>query len=146
MIIESPTADEFKLVYDAWGQSYRKSPWAGTVPNHLWDQVSRETARSILERGAVVRVAVTPIAGREAEFPAVRRVMGFAVSEPGRNVLHYLYVKELFRGTGVGKALLFDATHDFADGQPFVYTHRTRASSKFLGADWKWDPIPARVK
>lgn len=146
MKIAAPTADELKLVYDAWGQSYRKSPWAGTVPNHLWDQVSRETARSILDRGALVLVAVTPIADHEELFPAVRRVMGFVVCEPSSSVLHFLYVKEMYRGSGVGKALLAAATADFSPNQEPTYTHRTRASSGFLGNKWRWDPIPARVK
>src|SRR5574338_1039205 len=150
MIIDKPTPDEFRIIFDAWGNSFRKSPWAGCVPNHLWDQVSRETARTIMDRGAQVLVAVTPIFGREDEFPAVRRVMGYSVAEPGRNVLHWLYVKNDYRGTGVGRALLEAATHDFTDGpQPWTYTHRTRASEKFLRAaarPFRWDPVPARVK
>lgn len=145
MHIDIPTADEFKIVYDAWGQSFRKSPWAGCVPNHLWDQVSRETARTILDRGAHVIVAVTPIAEREDEFPAVRRVMGFAVFEPSRNVLHFLYVKERYRGVGVGRALRSEVTSRFDPEMDFVYSHRTRASSRFLDK-WHWDPVQARVK
>jgi len=94
MTIDTPTPEEFKLVFDAWGQSFRKSPWAGCVPNHLWDAVSRETARTILDRGALVLVAVTPIAGQEDEFPAVRRVMGYSVSEPNRRLRLWLYVKD----------------------------------------------------
>ncbi len=146
MVIDTPTADELKLVYDAWGNSFRKSPWAGCVPNHLYDSVSRETARSIIDRGALVLVAVTPIAGAEDEFPAVRRVMGFAVAEPHRNVLHFLYVKNNYRGTGRGSALLDEVTKDFDPELDYVYTHRTRASSRFLGDKWRWDPVPARIK
>jgi GNAT superfamily N-acetyltransferase len=140
--ITTPTADEMPLVYDAWANSYRKSPWAGTVPNHLWDSVSRESIKSLLSRGARVLVAVTPVAGHEAEYPAVRRVMGYSVSEPSRRVLHWLFVKEKFRRVGIGRALL-DAT--CPDGA-YTYTHRTRASSRFLGERFTWDPVPARVK
>lgn len=145
MAYETPTAEELKLVYDAWANSFRKSPWAGCVPNHLYDQVSREVAKSILDRGARVVVDVTPIAGREEEYPAVRRVMGYAVLEPDRRVLHWLFVKRDFRGTGVGTRLL---EHACPDGE-WCYTFRTRASEGFLNKHGKrffWDPIPARVK
>lgn len=151
MILDQPRAaeypgdprDEYKFIYDSWANSFRKSPWAGCVPNHLYDQVSREAARSILDRGAVVLVAVTPIAGQEEQFPEVRRVMGYSVSEPDRNVLHWLYVKDDFRGMGVGRELLEKTCRIDED---WTYTFRTRASSKFLGPRFRWDPVRARVK
>lgn len=145
MIFDSPTADEFKFIFDSWANSFRKSPWAGCIPNHLYDQVSRECARSILDRGARVIAAVTPIEGQEEQFPAVRRVMGYSVSEPGRNVLHFLYVKDKFRGMGIGRRILEQTC---AAGE-WTYTFRTRACTKFLAssaATFKWDPIPARMK
>lgn len=140
--IDTPRADEFDLVFDAWANSFRKSPWAGCVPNNLWDQVSRAVAGDILDRGAIVLVAVTPIAGQEDKFPEVRRVMGYSVSEPDRGVLHWLYVKRDYRGAGVGSALL-RATCPTGE---WIYTFRTRASATFLGHRFKWDPVPARVK
>lgn len=142
MVIDSPRPDEFSLVFDAWANSFRKSPWAGCVPNHMWDQVSRAVATDILERGARVLVAVTPVDGREGEFPAVRRVMGYSVSEPGKNVLHWLFVKQDYRGFGVGHELLAATC---PDGE-WTYTFRTRASLRFLGERFRWDPVPARVK
>ena len=142
MTFDTPTADEYALVFDSWAKSYRKSPFAGTVPNHLWDQVSRETAKSLLDRGATVIVAVTPIAGRESEYPGVRRVMGYSVSEPGRRILHWLFVKRDYRGVGVGRAILSATCPDGG----WTYSHRTRASTKFLGPGYKWDPVTARVK
>lgn len=143
MTFDTPTADEYKFVFDSWANSFRKSPWAGCVPNHLWDQVSREAARSILDRGARVIVAVTSIEGADG-----RRVMGYAVSEPGKNILHFLYVKADFRNMGVGRAILDATVEGFSDA-PCVYTHRTNSSSRFLDSHprpWKWDPVPARVK
>lgn len=141
MILDTPTADELKFVFDAWSNSFRKSPWAGCIPNHLYDQVSRETARTILDRGAVVLVAVTPIDGQEG-----RRVMGFVVVEPNRNVLHFLYVKEMYRRLGIGRALLEAATAEFDPELDYTYTHRTKASTRFLGERFAWNPVPARTK
>ncbi len=143
MVIDAPAADEFKLIYDAWANSFRKSQWAGCVPNHLWDSVSRETARTIIERGAQVLVAVTPVEGQD---DTVRRVMGFVVAEPHRSTLHFLYVKEMFRSCGVGTALLDAACKEFNPELDRRYTHRMRASTRFLGPKWQWDPVAARIK
>lgn len=142
MTITTPTADEFKFIFDSWSNSFRKSPFAGCVPNNLWDQVSRADMTDIMDRGARVLVAVTPIAGREEEYPAVRRVMGYSVSEPAKSVLHWLYVKKDFRGYGIGRALLAATC---PDGK-WTYTHRMNASAAFLGPRFKWNDVSARTK
>lgn len=148
MKFDKPTADEFPLIYDSWSRSFKKSPWAGCVTNDMWDQVSRKTMTDIIDRGADITVAVTPIAGKEDQFPAVRRVMGYAVYESERRVLHWLFVKRDYRGCGVGGLLLGYVCNFGADGLPdrWTYTHRTKASPKFLGAGFEWDPVSARVK
>lgn len=135
MKFDSPRADEYPLVFDAWARSFRKSPWAGCIPNHLYDSVSRTTISEILNRGAVVTVAYE-------ELPeGGRRVMGYAVTEPG--VLHWVFVKRDYRGLGVGTALLRESC---PGEEPMLYTHRTRASAGFLGRRFTHDPSPARVK
>jgi GNAT superfamily N-acetyltransferase len=145
MQFDSPRADEFPFIFDSWARSFRKSPWAGCVPNHLYDQVSRATSAGIIDRGARVIVAVAPLPDGD------RRVMGYAVSES--EVLHWLFVKRDFRRMGVGRALLEETTRAwprcsvFDEGHgPWKYTHKTRVSAVFLGAGWVWDPVPARMK
>ncbi len=135
MKFDAPTADEFPLVFDAWARSFKKSPWAGCVPNHLWDSVSRAMASEIINRGAEVTVACIDLP------EGGRRVMGYAVTEPG--VLHWLFVKRDYRGMGVGRALLAQSCP--GDGA-MKYTCRTRASTGFLGSRFSWDPVPARVR
>lgn len=139
MKFSTPTADELNLVYDAWANSFRKSMWAGTVPNQLWDTVSRATIGEILNRGARVTVATVDLPDEGA-----RRVMGYSVSEPAKRVLHWVYVKRDYRGMGVGSALLADVLAD--DVSPWTYSHRTNASSRFLGKQFSHDPTTARVK
>lgn len=135
-----PLPDEYGLIYDAWSNSYRKSPWAGTIPNNLYDQVSRATASEILSRGARVVMAVE-------EVPGGRRAIGYSVSEPAKGVLHWLYVKRDYRGLGLGKALLAETLQPFPADVRWVYTHRTKASAHFLrDVRIDWDPVPARVK
>lgn len=126
--------DEMDLVFDSWSRSFRKSPWAGCVPNHLWDSTARASIGELVDRSLVIVAVINLPNGK-------RRVMGYSVSEPG--VLHWLYVKDDYRGFGVGRALRDLTTRDW---QQFVYTHRTRASAKFLGQRFHWDPVLARVR
>ena len=137
MKFDVPTEDEYALVFDSWSRSFKKSPWAGCVTNDMYDQVSRRTIADILDRGATVRVAC-------AELPTGgRRVMGYVVCEPEKRILHWLFVKRDFRGMGVGSSLLREVVKD---DETWTYTHRTRASVKFLGPQFEWDPVPARVR
>lgn len=109
------------------------------MPNHLWDTVSRATATDLITRGARVLVAYSPLED------GTRRVMGYVVFEPG--ILHWLYVKRDYRGFGVGKALLramFNSIEFPGAPDKWIYTHRTKASARFLGRGFEWDPVPAR--
>ncbi len=139
MKFDAPAADEYALIYDSWARSFKKSPWAGCIPNHLYDQVSRAAMNDILNRGARVIVAV-----EELETGG-RRVLGYSVSEPAHSILHWLFMKRDARGLGLGRQLLAETV---ADWKPFGwrYTHRTNASTRFLGQSFSWDPVSARVK
>lgn len=137
MTIVDPKADELPLIIDAWATSYRRSPWAGCVPNHAWNRVIREGISDILERSTcVVKVAVAPLESGE------RRVMGYSVAEPEKLILHWLFVKHDYRKLGIGRQILGAACPDEA----WRYTFRTRASARFLGSRFTFDPVPARVK
>jgi GNAT superfamily N-acetyltransferase len=139
MNYDAPSASEFDLVFDAWANSFRKSPWAGCVPNHLWDTVSRTASSEIIDRGARIIVAYK-------ELPdGTRRVAAYSVSEPDRDILHWLYVKRDYRGCGVGRELLAETIKYFPLKQK-IYTYRMPASAKFLGPEWKHLPAAARAK
>lgn len=139
-------ADELPLVFDSWARSFQKSPWAGCIPNHMYPSVARAAAAEIIDRGARILVACVELEGDQ------RRVMGYSVSEPDRRILHWLFVKKDYRGTGlyVGRQLLAAtcaATPGrHADDEEWVYTYRTRASSRFLGPSFRWAPELARIK
>lgn len=136
MQIVEPVADEFSFIIDAWASSFRSSPWAGCIPNHLYNSVTRAGISEILGRpGTVVKVAVADIDGG-------RRVIGFSVSEPGARILHYLYVKRDYRNLGVGEAILAATA---PEGE-WDYTYRTLASQPFLGARFTHNAVPARVQ
>jgi GNAT superfamily N-acetyltransferase len=134
--IVEPVADEFSLIIDSWASSFRSSPWAGCIPNHLYNGVTRAGISEILGRpGTVVKVAV-------ADIENGRRVIGYSVSEPKQHTLHYLYVKRDYRNLGVGTAIL-EATAPLGEWR---YTYRTLASQRFLGPRFVHNPVSARVQ
>lgn len=143
-LFDAPLADEWPLIFDTWARSFQKSPWAGCIPNHRYDDVSRAGISDILARRGT-RVTVCYV---ELE-PGVRRVMGYAVAEADRRVLHWVYVKRDYRRKGVGRALLRRVTGEWPAG-PHAYTHRTPASQPFLDSEGRGrfihEPKHARVK
>lgn len=159
---DSPDEDELKFILDSWTSSYRKSIYAGTVPNNLWQQVCRESIIQLVGRpNSKTIVALAPVEGIELwanaaianplfggkpGTPIRGRLMGYAVAEPG--LLHWLYVKKDFRRLGIGSCLLNAITLPWpneAKKHP-RFTHNTYGAQRFLPKWWKYDPIPARVQ
>lgn len=134
------TADEYAFVFDSWARSFQKSRYAGCIPNHLYPQVSRAGSADILDRGAKVEVAYVDMPDGS------RRVMGYSVSEPQRNILHWVFVKRDYRQLGIGRALVDRVTAECDPAKPKHYTYRTDASAKFLGPSWQWEAKLARVR
>lgn len=141
--ISYPIADEFKFIIDSWSSSYRKSRYAGTVPNNMWAEVSRASISQLMLRDKCeVMVALAP----RFDDTNPRRIMGYIAGEPG--ILHWVYTKKDFRRLGIASQLL---TKLCSNWEPSLrkfprYTHKTDASDRFLPNGWKWDTIPARVK
>lgn len=140
MKISPAEPEEFAFVFDSWARSFQKSPFAGCIPNNIYPQVSRAASAEIIDRGAQILVA-------HVELPeGGRRVMGYSVSEPAKQVLHWLFVKKDYRqasGLRIGSLLLAATAEGWTEPK---YTYRTRASAKFLGPTWKWCPELARIK
>jgi hypothetical protein len=110
-------SSEVELVLDSMSKSFRASPYAGVVPNHLWHPVIKAAYTGLLERGAKVLCA-----------RAAGRVVGyFLYEEKGPDlVAHYVYVKDYARRTGVAKRLLERA--GATPGRRVFYSFRTKAT------------------
>lgn len=126
---------DLRLVLDSWARSYRRSPWAGTVPGSLWNDVVRRSITAILARGSLT-VAVHP------EDDAL--ILGWIAWEDGPSgvIVHYTYVKDPWRQDGVASELLEHVTGTL----PWRFTHRTPSGERLLRRfpDGVWDPFPAR--
>ena len=92
---------DMAFILDAWRKSYEGAPAVrGSDREHYRVEMTR-TIRRLCDRGEV-RIAVSP--------DDDDHLLGFAVftrADDGAE-LHYVYVKQTFRGMGVAKALLAD--------------------------------------
>lgn len=138
------TQDELRLVRSSWRRSYFRSDFAGPVPREIWMPVYEAIVSAILARPEViVTVAEKPgelppddlwgwIAHERAgEWFSRERIDGYwrevTVKLP---VVHFVYVKEGFRGHGVARRLLADVGVD--PRSPFVFTSKTDPVVRFF--------------
>ena len=138
--IRQPVPSDIKLVMDAWIKGFRNSPYAGCVTNDRWHETQANTIEQLLARGAKLEVLCS--------VAKPDQIVGFVCWESvkGGLCVHYLYIKDPFRRTGLGSALLnhVEAQHGTQEGSPVrrFYTHRTDASRYFRG--WSHCPDIAR--
>lgn len=132
-----PTLD-LGFIFGTWRDTFRESQWAGVVPNHLYRDTMDEMIRGLLTRGAKVMLATNPSDNSH--------LVGFICYETPLDhppVLHYLFVKDAFRGYGAGKQLLERA--GFRRDLAFHYTARTYLGSRRIKGG-QFSPAIARRK
>lgn len=102
------------LIYATWLRSYEQnSPHAKNIPRDAFFAGHHRVLDKIMERRPLVLCAVLP------DDPDV--VLGYAVTEPEKALVHYVYVKPAFRRYGIARRLLEGSgiTHKF------THTHYT---------------------
>jgi hypothetical protein len=129
-----PEASDLNFILSSWAESFRKSPWSGALSDKLYFDSCRAHVEEVLSRPTCqVLCLVAP-----GEKPP-HDILGYACWQPG--VLHYVYVKHLFRKTGIAKSLL--SRIGITGG---IYTFKTRAAIEYTRGHggWKHDPRYAR--
>jgi hypothetical protein len=119
-----PDADR-PFFMDLWSKSYRRSRWAGTIPNNLFADIFRVTVEGLEKRGLKILLAHVP--GKPNDL------MGFVAYElKDGDLPHVAFcgVKDPYRKGRVATKLL-EATV----GRAFRYSFRTEHSKFFMG---KW--------
>lgn len=131
---------DFAFIFDSWLRSWRKSPWAGIIPNNMYFPVTRSTIEQLVGRGAQFEVACL------AADP--ERILGWICHEQSGPdaVVHYIYVKDPYLPLGIGEALVERASGN----KPGFYTFRYRQvvdACQPQGKDgWRHVPEIARRK
>lgn len=117
IIYRRATNEDISFIFDSWMRSWRKSPWAGVIPNNLYFPMTRSSIEQLVARGAEFEVACL------AADP--ERILGWICHEKQLGpeaVIHYVYVKDPYLGLGIGEALV-----ERAPGKkPGFYTYRYR--------------------
>lgn len=124
--------EDLNLVYDTWLQSWRTSPWAGCIPNHLYYDTQRSTIAGLLERGAQIRVA------HFEGSPDL--IQGWCCYEykDGVTILHYIYARDSYMADALSEHF-----RDTALGPTGLITHQQKNRTF---KRWKHCPEIARRK
>ena len=111
--------EDINFILHSWKLSYRayRREWTNTF---YYAEMHRRIVR-LLERTPTVRVACNPL--------DVTRIYGWVIAE--NPVLHYLYVKEPFRGAGVALSLVAEV--GLASASKILCTHWTAACDRQRG-------------
>lgn len=131
--------DDMKFILSSWKQSWRTSPWAGTVRNDEYFKAISSTIEGLVARGADFKVAY---------FERVpTRILGwvcYEVLQDGLCCIHYVYIKDPYLNMGVGKKLIDECPGE----KPGLYTHRYRhVVDSFADTEvWRHAPEVARRK
>jgi GNAT superfamily N-acetyltransferase len=109
---------EVGFVYKSWMGSYKNH--AGVIPYGMYRDIMQVFLDRIIKRDGCIVVLITH--PNDPDF-----LFGFAVGERDTPTLHYIYVKEDYRRTGVATDTL-----EFLGLENFEYTHSTSLGRKFL--------------
>ena len=109
------------FIFNSWLKSYKYSLFARTITNTIYFSEHHKLIEKLLKSNETI-VACNP---NDPE-----QIYGYvnAGRIGGVFCLNYIYVKQSFRGLGIGKSLLNYFEHDPSSAS--VYTHHTRTAEK----------------
>ena len=126
-------ASDEGVVYNPWCNQIRKLPPFVGFDGEEFKQHKKDIIEPLVAR-------CQPVFACDPENEA--HVYGWICSEivADENILHFVYVKGLFRNNGIGTLLMKFAFPNFGTSK-VVYTHKTHAI-KHLEAKWSatWNP------
>ena len=141
-LIRPARKEDINFIFDSWLKSWRKSRYAGVIPNHLYYATYRATIESLVARGAELNVA--------CHAQNEDHILGWSCTEvtsDGFSVLHYCYTKDPFIGLQIDHALLDEMPGQKPGFYTFNYPQvKDALESRFPGTRWQWAPEVARRK
>lgn len=135
----APDSEERAFVISTWSSSYKGSHFAGLIASEDWPAIMHAQIGKLLDRPGTRTLGPgtrTLVACEPDGF-----LYGFIAGDTSRRlpIVHYVYVKDPFRGAGYARGLFGALGVDPA--QPFLYTCRTaivsRIADKYPGGSNK---------
>lgn len=117
--IDGPRPADLAYVRQTWLLAYRNSPWAGAVPNNLFQDVYTQAIDQLLFRGAKLLTIRNP-----ANPEQLVAWCCYEVTPKHDVVIHFSFTKPTYRRLGACKSLL-QTVLDGSDADRFFYTFRT---------------------
>jgi GNAT superfamily N-acetyltransferase len=135
--VREVNADDINFILSSWTKSYRHSYFAQKIPNGIYfDEHKKVIAKSLLSSKVFV-------ACLEEEPDQILGYICFDSNKyRGILVVHYLFVKHLYRRFGVGKKLIAAAKEDarHKTDLPIIVTHTTSAFKRLEGDGFVYNP------
>ncbi len=137
IMFRAPVPADLGFVLKSWIRSYANSAWAGAISRERLVAAIKGTITDLIARGAVVVIACS------RRRPEV--IYGFACYELGYPwpVIHYVFVKALYQGMDIGKALAAKCVEASPSGD-IRFTHKTPDWDRVLPRSAKFVPNLAR--
>ncbi len=120
---------DFQLITSSWLNDYwakSRDNWARQQRKRVFMAEHRQIVLRLLQRCHVL--VACNLENPEQVYGWVCYVLGPHIKEPLEPTLHYVYVKLLFRNSGVASKLLERALGD----RKAIFTHRTEAADSYL--------------
>lgn len=124
LTVRPAVSKDYNFILASWAHSFRSSPWAGTISNHKYHAVMKDTIDRLFERGMVLLVACN-----KSDPDQLLGFVAFEKSKDNVYVVHYLFTKPDFREAGVARMLL----DHIRLPERFIFTHCTFHSKFFSG-------------
>lgn len=125
--IRKGIASDAPFIFSSWLKSMRSGPFARDITNSVYFAESHKVIERLLK---TCEVHVACDAAQEAD------IYGYICGEriDGIFILHFIYVKHMYRNLGIGTQLLNSFAHD--SGAPSMYTHHNE-TAKALAAKYR---------
>lgn len=149
-MIRRAQPEDYGYIVKSWVRSYSQSPFALAV-GPASEAKAFETPKGSVRWSAgrtyqaghyalvnrLVRQCSVLVAETDTGEGLI--IDGFAVGEPERRILHYVFVRELERGSGLARALV----GEMLGPGPVTYTHQTpRIRPERLPEGWRFTAYP----
>jgi len=126
---------DLPFVYNSWLKGYRdRSRWAQSIPSQIYFSNHKKVIEKVLHNpGARILLAVSP--------ECAEQIFGYLVyQETPQNItmLHYLYVKQPYRGIGLAGTLVNMVSKLTAHDKtvPMIATHNFDTGWEAMSEKW----------
>lgn len=133
VVLRAAGKADIPFITSSWLKSYRDSAAVKGVPNTIYYASHHRVLEHLIPRSTVL-VAANP--------DATEQILGWICAElvNGAFVLHFLYVKNVFRRFGLAQKLVA-SLEEVEKPVAHFFTHRTRSMTRWeQGRRWIYNP------